>query len=414
MIAVAMLGTALITLAAIDIGPVDEGPYAFVRRDQEGKSWQFADVIARCGDGEPLTIRFEHARTHKRLGEHRGALYMGERGDDGLFVFHDLPVGAATTKTRYVDKRGKVVLTVERECTSFFDGRAACVWQGSERRYGYIDKQGAVAIAPTFVSLGRFRDGIALVQTQRASDAGPELDAFTFIGLTGTPRFRPSYRVASAFSQQRAFVVSDDEPSQRGYIDDSGAIIVSLPDESGDPFSDGVAVVRGPGGERVIDGSGRLVMRIPLPFRVFDKFENGRARLSVHGSVGAVLALDGTISEVSELWRPPPPWPAALGAAPSALMRPKGNDYGSLATAAARAQDDGACARAAGEMVALSRGGDPDAWLAVEECARRAHDVDRVGAAHAAWLHVMALDPSTRQAREAWARSGGRIAVPAR
>lgn len=73
-------------------------------------------------------------------------------------------VTSATSDTvRYVDKAGKTELTLTgfTWAGSFSEGLAPVVKDG---KYGYVDKDGRVVIAPTYDTASDFTDGKAVVQ----------------------------------------------------------------------------------------------------------------------------------------------------------------------------------------------------------------------------------------------------------
>lgn len=384
--------------------------------------YTYKDVIAVAPRDKDATttsaaapgVRFFDVKTKKLRAVSNVGLFEGMRGDDGLFVL-STTTDAGVRRTFYLDAAGKTARTFDQSCGPFFEKRAACRQWGVGRGWleYYVDSRGTAVIPPRYWQTSRFSGGEAIVSFY-ASDAPDAEILLTIIDTKGNPKYRPAYKALSPFVEDRAYVEAADDPQHRGYIDRKGKLVVLLAaDESGDAFSAGAAVVRGPTGERVVNKDGKTLLHIPLPFRIYGAFQGGadpRARLVGDLRSGsALVSLDGTVTEVPELWTAPPAWPASLGKPATTPARPRDMGYQSLEQATMRTPEADKCADAAASMVAISKGADPAAWTATERCAKLGNDAQRAADAHAAFLYVSGLDSGVKKSRDAWAKLGGRL-----
>lgn len=400
----------------------DKGPFAFVGANSSldydahaHLNVVYADVVAVV-PRDPATrqpiggVRIYDIKTRKKIGEAGTdvGVFEGFRGDDGLFVLHagDGPA----RRTSYLNKTGKVVRTLDRSCASFFEKRAACRRWGVGRGWleHYVDDKGNEIMPPRYWQTERFRDGQAVVAFH-PTDGSEEL-WFTIIDRQGKPKFRPAYKTISPFFDELAYVEAADDPAHRGYIDRKGTLVVALAvDETGDPFENGVAVVRGPDGERVVNKLGKTVLRIPRPFRIYGSFTKAMSA-SLFGDLRsgyATVDLVGNVTNIPELWTVTPAWPPSLGKAPTTPARPRDMGYQALEQTTLKSGDANKCTDAAASMVAISKGADPAAWTATERCAKLSGDTAKAADAHAAFLYVSGLDPGVKRTREAWASLAG-------
>jgi hypothetical protein len=140
----------------------------------------------------------------------------------------------------YIDKSGKVVLTLDprfSSARSFSEGLAAVV---QDALFGYIDRQGEVVIEPRFLLADQFHEGLA----------GVQLD-----------------------------ITLDRPGGKYGYIDKSGELV--LEDFQGFPFSEGLAAVFRDGKWGFIDKSGKFVIEPQYSFA--GSFYGGLAPVEKNG-----------------------------------------------------------------------------------------------------------------------------------
>lgn len=125
--------------------------------------------------------------------------------------------------------------------SSFHEG-LAIVRETESRLYGYLDRDGRIAIPARFAEAQRFSEGLAAVR---------------------------------------------DPVSRRyGFIDTRGEFAVPATFEAAFPFSEGLAVVQVGGKQGFITRDG--AMSIPARFARADAFSDGRARIIVDGLVGFI------------------------------------------------------------------------------------------------------------------------------
>jgi hypothetical protein len=101
-------------------------------------------------------------------------------------------------------------------------------------RYGYATADGQIAVAPRFLAAAPFSEGLAAART----DTG-----WGYIDPTGSFVIAADARFfrAERFSEGLAFVANADE--EGSYIDRSGKVVIPLGQQTGQPFSEGLAAV---------------------------------------------------------------------------------------------------------------------------------------------------------------------------
>lgn len=99
-------------------------------------------------------------------------------------------------------------------------------------RYGYIDKQGNMAIGPQFKKARSFSEGLAAVKID---------DKWGYISQSGNLVIGPRFEWAHSFSEGLAKVAID---RNYGFIDKTGEIVIALEYGNASDFSEGLAWVR--------------------------------------------------------------------------------------------------------------------------------------------------------------------------
>ena len=189
-------------------------------------------------------------------------------------------VTSATSDTvRYVDKAGKTVLTLTgfTWAGSFSEGLAPVVKDG---KYGYVDKDGRVVIAPTYDTASDFTDGKAVVQlndkygvvdTEGRSVIAPQFDGMTPDGTRGyvvevadrygycDPEGRltvnPQFDWLSPAGDGELMLACQNE--LYGYVDREGQWVINPQYPSAQPFSQGQAIASAANGTMgLIDKTG--------------------------------------------------------------------------------------------------------------------------------------------------------------
>ena len=162
--------------------------------------------------------------------------------------------GGRKTSWQFINPQGSVVIA------RIFDGvRIGAFHEGlaplfADRKCGFIDTRGNVAIAPTFDEVSDFSTGLAAVRTG---------NAWGIIDRAGHVVLPPTYNFIGEFVSDRAIVAVGD---QFGYIDRAGHIVVQPQFDRVNDFSEGLACVQNSVPHtrnfltRYIDASGRVVI----------------------------------------------------------------------------------------------------------------------------------------------------------
>ena len=140
-----------------------------------------------------------------------------------------------------------------------------------DNRYGFVDKDGKVAIAPTLVEASSFSEGLALMKPTRSL-------GFGFINRAGKTVVDPQFDRAYPFSEGFAAVAIGTGSSERwGFIDRTGGYLVAPRFDEAHSFSGGFAEVK-LGDWGYINTRGKLA--IPLKYAYVSPFSDGLALVS--------------------------------------------------------------------------------------------------------------------------------------
>ena len=153
----------------------------------------------------------------------------------------------------------------------FSEGLAAVL---IKNKWGYIDKQGNIAIEPQFSMASGFSEGLAAVEIN---------NKYGFIDKTGRMVIEPQYDFALAFTEGVSPVSIDDYFQ---IIDKNGAVVTELDDSFTDIecFSNGLAAAEVALSEDewkygFIDRTGKVVVKPQFDFAY--AFEDGRALVTL-------------------------------------------------------------------------------------------------------------------------------------
>jgi hypothetical protein len=147
-------------------------------------------------------------------------------------------------------------------------------WEITGRRWGFIDRTGKMVIEARYGFVRDFHSGRALV-----SESG-----YAFVNRAGKRVIELGKRNASDFSEGLCSV--RDSSGKYGYMDTLGRMVIPARYVVAGSFSEGRAYVQFKYGEKYgfIDRSGELV--IPLAYDNIREFHNGRAAVEVKGPDG--------------------------------------------------------------------------------------------------------------------------------
>jgi hypothetical protein len=182
----------------------------------------------------------------------------------------------------FVDVHGKVVIPLTLEgAERFSEGLASVRVKG---KWGYIDHEGKLVIAPRFGDAGFFHSGRAVVRMGEADSNGVIDTAGTFVI---PPRFGSISKMADA----ELWVTHRLGPAWPGYgeppellqvFDRAGHLVTPQSYNSIDPPTEGVMAVCRHDKCGFIDVHGKVV--VPLRFKGAEYFQEGLAAVSLDGS----------------------------------------------------------------------------------------------------------------------------------
>jgi hypothetical protein len=189
-------------------------------------------------------------------------------------------------KHGYIDRDGKVVIPISLEGTyvlHFSEGLVSFSERvkpeprrlpyvdekgklhiHAQEKWGFIDVNGAVVVAPKFDAVAKFSEGLAAVafDTDRTSYSCIHCDPnqqWGFIDKLGKMVIQAQYRSALSFSEGLAAVMNDNR--KWGYIDTKGMLVIPFAFQSARPFSGGLAPVSVNRKVGYIDKKGNFVIK---------------------------------------------------------------------------------------------------------------------------------------------------------
>jgi hypothetical protein len=288
--------------AGVEVGGFSEGLASICFLDESRRACRGVGFIDERGE-LVIAPRFRHVGRFSEGLAHVDAEgltgFINRRGQVVIKLKEEEPdefrEGLAAVRTEqgwgFIDRSGKLVTGewythVER----FSEGLAAvAVGLGRRAKYGFINKEGEMVIAPRFAPylghhrsveyLSRFAEGLAAARVD---------NLYGYINKKGEFVIPPQFLAAGDFSEGLASVQT--EKGGWGYIDRSGRWIISLHSGRGYSFKEGLAPVSfsvGHGGKfGYIDRTGRIV--IEAKFDNAFPFDGGVAEvyLNARGGTG--------------------------------------------------------------------------------------------------------------------------------
>lgn len=278
--------------------------------------------FAAVGDFSEGLARANLGGTVIGSGELRGGKwgYMNRTGELTITPVYgeagDFRGGLAPVKAfdrwGYIDAKGKIVIQFVFEyARNFSDGLAFVVSKGKvgyinpkmggplspwenhlryeqygdfqeglapvllKERWGFINKQGALAIPCQFSEVKGFTEDLAAVRVGTR---------WGYINKKGQVVIRPQYRKAGSFSKGLTHVEFED--GSRGYIRTSGEIAFKISFEGLYDFSEGLARVHVPAGWGYVDKSNKMV--IEPRFDLASPFSEGLAYAATGERIGYI------------------------------------------------------------------------------------------------------------------------------
>lgn len=177
--------------------------------------------------------------------------------------------------TAYIDRVGRFVFGNQRFAAAqpFSEGLAAVSYDGEQ--YGYIDRQGQLAIALHFSQAGAFREGLAPVQFG---------GQYGFIDHAGRFVINPQFEAAKPFRNGLAQVVLS---GKTGYINGRGELVIEPTFDYSNDFSEGYALVAQGGKLFYIDQAGNAAFALPALTSGAD-FAEGLAAVAIAEQYGYI------------------------------------------------------------------------------------------------------------------------------
>lgn len=290
------VGHVVITYRYDDAGDFSEGLAAV----QVGRKWGYIDTSGKL----VIEPRFQAAAEFKD-GLSRFEIwdtaqcgpnaYAKENAPLYAFRLHDaksVAIGCSPRNPRYgyVEKNGDVAIPPRFVAAEdFSEGLAAVrVEQLAESKYGYIDRTGKMVIEPTFDQALSFSEGLAAVETGFKADGHQKIAGkWGFINQNGEFVISARFELVHSFAETLAEV--SPEGDRWGYIDHDGRFAISPVYSETNAFSGGLALVWPVDGERgyYIDQRGKRTL-IPK-LRAQWSFSDG---FTVVGSQGSRQYMD--------------------------------------------------------------------------------------------------------------------------
>jgi hypothetical protein len=206
---------------------------------------------------------------------------VGQQADEPpLFPVYD------QGKTIYIDRSGKVVLTVPYAAGRFSDGLARVT---VDRGTGYIDRTGKLVIGPLAFGGRDFSSGLAMVESNERCTSAETKQKYGFIDTTGAVVIpltltRPCNYWNDDFYFRKEGLALTQLGEKWGFIDKTGKVVMQF-DKAG-AFSEGLANVQVEGKFGYVDTTGKLV--IEPQFEDARAFGEGLAPVKVKGQWGFV------------------------------------------------------------------------------------------------------------------------------
>jgi hypothetical protein len=164
-------------------------------------------------------------------------------------------------RTLYIDRAGKVVLTVPYSASAFSDGLARVT---VNNQTGYIDRTGKLVIRPIPYGGRDFSNGLAMVESLERCTYAETKQKYGYIDRSGTlvipvTLTRPCNYWGNQFDFTKEGLALTNVGDKWGFIDRTGKLVMQF-DEAGQ-FSDGLAAAKVNGKFGYIDSKGEFVIK---------------------------------------------------------------------------------------------------------------------------------------------------------
>lgn len=179
---------------------------------------EFSNGLAQVSDQDGVKFIDPQDNTVIKLGN----VTAGDFSEGIAPVYKDRSLEQKDWQTSYIDKTGSVVFTIDGWAKEFHEGLAVLtVKTGTDpenKRFGFINREGEIAISPTFAEALYFNEGLAPVRTEKTTVYGMG-DLWGYIDKAGQYVIKPQFNEARHFEKGLAKVhvggtlhVVDDAP----------------------------------------------------------------------------------------------------------------------------------------------------------------------------------------------------------
>ena len=202
--------------------------------------------------------------------------------DPTLFPVH----GYDQFSTKYINKKGEVVLTVPYSAGRFYEGLAR-IWDRG--MVGYIDRTGQVVIKPQNVSSLDFSQGMAIFYAASNCQRAESKQLYGFIDREGKiaiePKLtKPCNHNGNNFEFKQDGLALVEVGQRMGFIDKTGKMVLEF--DEADAFSEGLAPVKIDGKFGFVDTKGKVVIK--PQFEKASSFSEGLAAIELNGKTGFI------------------------------------------------------------------------------------------------------------------------------
>jgi len=187
----------------------------------------------------------------------------------------------AGSRSGYINQTGTFLFSLDRFEDAAADFSEGLLWvrDGETGLFGYLDRNGAYAIAPQFDDARSFSNGLACVMIiDNHYD-----EKWGLINRQGEIIIDIKY---DEIYDVKSYPIPVRAGANWHYLDDQGQVVITLATERAEPFSQGLARVGSKAKEGFIDGTGAWV--IEPKFRQAWDFHQGLAAVCLEGAWGFI------------------------------------------------------------------------------------------------------------------------------
>lgn len=269
-----------------DVGGYSENFLRVMRVYQNRKRWMFlktdgetvilpeCDLLDNFSEGLALTIKIIDPEKEKALYgfvDTEGRQIVPTKYDDATPFTNGLAWIMDKEKRGYINKQGKMAFTLKDALGyQFSDGIAPI--SNEKYQVGYIDTAGNLLIDLKYNEPMPFSEGLVSVQSN---------ERYGYINQNDIMTIAPNFDDVRPFKEDRAFVgyFDDDYHIKWGLIDKSGKMLVDALFDQVRDFNDGIAAVKVGMLWGFIDKEGKYIIEPKYSFA--DSFSNGLAWASI-------------------------------------------------------------------------------------------------------------------------------------